>query len=91
MSSYRRKPAEIVDGDTFKLHKSIQGKKYVRLARIDTPEEGQFGYEKAMNQLKGMIGGKRVKIKPVTVGRRIIADVWADGKHVNQRMKDRGW
>ncbi|WP_414837125.1 thermonuclease family protein [Candidatus Nanohalococcus occultus] len=87
----RRKPKKIVDGDTFKLHQSLKGKRYVRLSGIDTPEKGQFGYEKAKNQLKGMIGGKKVTIKPEAVKRRVIAEVYADGKSVNKRMKKRGW
>lgn len=91
MASYRRKPAKIIDGDTFKLYKPVRGKNFVRLANVSTPEKGQFGYEKALNQLKGMIGGRRLTIKPVAVRRRVIAQVWADGKNVNARMQDRGW
>ena len=87
--TYRRKPKSIVDGDTFKLYKAIQGKNYVRLANVDTPEKGQFGYKKAKNRLAGMIGGKRVTIKPVHIGRRVIAEVVADGQSVNQRMRNR--
>lgn len=89
--STRRKPKRIVDGDTFELHQSLKGKKYIRLSGIDTPEKGQFGYKKAKNQLKGMIGGKKVTIKPQDVGRRVIAEVYADRKSVNKRMKERGW
>ena len=89
--SYRRKPRKIIDGDTFMLYKPVKGKKYVRLSGVNTPEKGQYGYKKAMNQLKGMIGGRTVTIKPVAVRRRLIAQVIADNMSVNQRMKQRGW
>lgn len=89
--SYRRKPTRILDGDTFRVHKPVKRKRHVRLAGVDTPEKGQFGYGKAMRQLRGMIGGKRVTIKPVAVRRRVIAEVVADGKSVNARMQQRGW
>lgn len=89
--STRRKPKRILDGDTFELHQTLKGKKHVRLSGIDTPEKGQFGYKKAKNQLKGMIGGKKVTIKPQAVRRRVIAEVYADNKSVNKRMKQRGW
>lgn len=89
--SSRRKPQKIIDGDTFKLYQNLKGKRFVRLAGVDTPEKGQFGYQKAKNQLKGMIGGRTVTIKPQDIGRRIIAEVYADGKSVNNRMKERGW
>ncbi|MFB6216438.1 MAG: thermonuclease family protein, partial [Candidatus Aenigmatarchaeota archaeon] len=85
IATYQRKPAKILDGDTFKLHKTIQGKKFVRLAGVSTPERGQSGFEKARNQLRGMVGGKRVTIKPVDIGRRVIAHVIADGESVNRR------
>lgn len=89
--STRRKPKTIIDGDTFELHQSLKGKRYVRLAGVNTPEKGQFGYKKAKNQLKGMIGGRTVTVKPQAVRRRVIAEVYADGKSVNRRMRERGW
>jgi len=89
--STRRKPKRILDGDTFSLHQSLEGKEHVRLAGVETQEKGQFGYHKAKNQLKGMIGGKTVTIKPQALKRRVIAEVYADGKSVNRRMRERGW
>lgn len=78
MKTYRRNPQKTVDGDTFKVQKPIRGEQYVRLANVNTPEKHQFGGEKATRILSGMIGG-----------RRVIAEVIADRKSVNQRMRDR--
>jgi len=89
--SYRRKVKKIIDGDTFEIYRSILGKRFVRLENVNTPEKGQFGYMKAKNQLKGMIGGRTVTIKPVAVRRRLIAEVIADRKSVNKRMRKRGY
>lgn len=89
--SFGRKVKSIVDGDTFTISKAIYGKNYVRLANVDTPEKGNAEYMKAKRQLQGMIGGKTVTIKPVNVKRRVIAEVYADGKSVNKRMRERGW
>lgn len=89
--TYRRKVKKTVDGDTFEISKPIMGKRFVRLSGIDTPEKGQFGYSKAKNQLRGMVGGKTVTIRPVDVGRRVIASVTANRRSVNRRMKSRGW
>jgi len=88
---YRRKVKRIWDGDTIELFRPIEGKKFVRLANVKAPEKGQFGYMKAKNQLKGMIGGRTVTIKPVAVRRRLIAEVIADRKSVNKRMRERGY
>lgn len=89
MKTYRRTRQKTVDGDTFKVQKPIKGKQYVRLANVNAPEKHQFGGERATRMLSDMIGGRRVTIKPVDVGRRVIAEVVADRKSVNQRMRDR--
>ena len=85
--SYRRKVKKVIDGDTFEIYRPILGKTFVRLANVDAPEKGQFAYMKAKNRLKGMIGGKVVTIKPVAVMERLIAEVVADRKSVNKRMR----
>ena len=89
--SYRRKPKGIVDGDTFELYKPIMGKKFVRLSDINTPEKGQRGYKKAKNQLRDIIGDKTITIRPKAVRRRLIAEVIANRKSVNKRMKRKGY
>ncbi len=92
MASTRRKVKRVVDGDTFELHRSLNGSKYVRLANVNAPEKGAVGGRKATNVLRGMIGGKTVTIKPK--GRsdgRTVGDVVADRKSVNKRLKRRGY
>jgi len=89
--NYRRKVKRVLDGDTIELFKPIEGKKFVRLSNVQAPEQGQFGYKKAKNQLKGMVGGKTITINPVAVRRRLIAEIIADRKNINKRMRDRGY
>lgn len=46
----------IVDGDTFDIAAGYR----IRLADVDTPEQGEYGYEQAGNYLNQMIFGKTV-------------------------------
>ncbi len=92
VNSSRRKVKRIVDGDTFELHRELNGSKYVRLANVNAPERGSPGGAKAMHQLRGMIGGRTVTVNPR--GRsygRVVADVTCDWASVNKRMKKRGY
>lgn len=84
----RRKVKRVVDGDTFELHKPLNGSKFVRLSGVNAPEKHQFGGQKATNRLRGMVGGKTVTVKPE--GRsynRVVAEVISDRKSVNKRLK----
>lgn len=72
----RRKVKRIIDGDTFIVGRKIGNTNRIRLAGINAPAKHQFGGKKAMNRLRGLIGGKIVTIVPV--GRsynRIVAKV----------------
>ncbi len=74
MKSVRRKVQKVIDGDSFKVHRRVQGSQYVRVSGLNTPERGQRGYMAAKIRL-GRITGKTVTIRPVgksygrTVGR----------------------
>lgn len=74
----------VIDGDTFETTNRT-----VRLEDVDTPEAGQLGAEEATNALKGLISGKFVNIdvKAHDTYRRAVAQVWVDGKSVNDFMK----
>ena len=84
----RRKVKRIIDGDTFIVSRKIGNTNRIRLAGVDAPERYQFGGKKAMNRLRGLIGGKTVTIVPV--GRsfnRIVANIRKNRKSVNKRLK----
>lgn len=82
-----RRVEKIIDGDTFKVYRSVNGSRYIRIAGINTPEKWQYGYSSAKQKLSGIIGGKVVTIEPV--GRsygRTVAHVSRYG-NITRRMK----
>lgn len=52
--------AAVVDGDTLRCESVENENGRVRLARIDTPERGEAGFEEASRALTGLIKGRRV-------------------------------
>lgn len=52
--------AVVVDGDTLRCGNVEDANGRVRLARIDTPERGQPGFEEAGAALRAMIEGRTV-------------------------------
>lgn len=89
----RRKVTGIFDGDTIKVARKIEGIDVIRLANVNAPEKGRPRGDRAKNELRGMVGGKTVTIKPVAVDPygRLVAEVIADRKSVNKRMRERGY
>ncbi len=81
--SYRRTIQEVIDGNTFRVRRRVEGSRYIRVAGLSSPEEGEAGFEKAKKRL-GRIKGKVVTIRPLarTSGRRTIARVIYDGKNI---------
>lgn len=61
----RRTVTGVVDGDTFKVARSLSGSRYIRLAGVNAPEKGRFGYGQAKRRLANAVGGKTVSLKPV--------------------------
>ena len=80
--SVRRKVQEVIDGDTFKVRKSVEGSQYIRIAGINAPEKGQKGYAEAKKKLK-KLEGETVTIKPKgkSYG-RTVAEVIHKGKKI---------
>ena len=64
MAILRRKVQKIIDGDTFKVHRSVGGSQYIRVADVNAPERGRKGYDSAKRRLSRMTG-KTVSIRPV--------------------------
>ena len=82
----REKVTGVLDGDTFN---TSSRKNPVRLAKVDTPEKGQPGYQKAKQALQRMIGGKDVTVdtKARDSYGRSVANVKVGGRSVNKAMK----
>ncbi|WP_419939196.1 thermonuclease family protein [Candidatus Palauibacter sp.] len=88
MSTNRTKEyvTNVLDGDTFETSSSLPD---VRLEGVDTPEQGEPGYLEAKAALKRLILDRFVDIETKArdiYGRRV-AQVWVDGRSVNQAMK----
>lgn len=83
-SSTRRKVKRVIDGDTFELHRPLQGTKRVRIANMNAPEVGRPGSKIATDKLRRKIEGKHVTIKPVAKDKygRIVADVIKNRKKI---------
>ena len=90
----------VVDGDT--LHVRIPGSptpdERVRLLRVNTPERGQPGYERATACLIALTAGKRVELEWERSGvaerdefGRLLAYVHAGGAHVNEEVVRQGF
>ena len=73
----------VQDGDTFRITKQD----WIRLARYDSPDEVLAIYDKAKQLLSSLILDKEIIYEPVgeSYG-RIIAEVWQDGKNINDIM-----
>lgn len=90
--SYRRTVTRVIDGDTFMVARRIGKFNIIRLANVNAPSKRTAAGMEAMWVLRGMIGGRVVTIRPVgTSYNRIVAEVFAGGKSVNRRMRDRGY
>ena len=90
----------VVDGDT--LHVRIPGSptpdERVRLLRVNTPERGKPGYERATACLIALTAGKRVELEWERSGvaerdeyGRLLAYVHADGALVNEELVRQGF
>ena len=82
----KEKVTKVVDGDTFF---TASRKRPVRLAKVDTPEKGERGYQKATNALRSLIKGEEVLIDTVardTYGRSV-ANVKIGRNSVNKAMQ----
>lgn len=90
-NSVRRKidPNKIIDGDTFRTTKPINGENRIRIADFYAPEINQSGGKVAKNKLIRLVGNKTVTIKPKAKDRwgRIIADVYVNNQDVKKQLK----
>ncbi|MBP6060521.1 MAG: hypothetical protein KA515_00760, partial [Candidatus Pacebacteria bacterium] len=54
--------SQVFDGDTFKLADNTT----VRIADIDTPEQGECFYQESKDALKKLIEGKEVELRKIS-------------------------
>ena len=88
MAGYNAICEYIEDGDTFRTTK----KNWIRLARYDAPQQGEPGYDGAKQLLFSIILNKAIEYDPVSESYdRIVAEVWRDGKNVNDLMINSGY
>lgn len=62
---FKAKVVGIQDGDTVILSGRGRTPKYVRIAGLNAPEKGQFGYSKAKRSLSQKVLGRTMTFKPV--------------------------
>ena len=73
----------VQDGNTFRITKQ----EWIQLARYDSPDEVESNYDKAKQLLSSLILDKEIVYESVgeSYG-RIVAEVWQDGKNINDIM-----
>ena len=81
---FRATVKEVIDGDTFKTGNII------RLENVDAPELDQAGGQEAQRKLEELILNKEVVYEEQARDDygRIIAQVWINGKNVNDAMNE---
>ncbi len=87
----KRTVDKVIDGDTFRVKRKVNGSNYIRLPGFDAPEINTRGGQLAKNRLTRAIG-KNVTIQPR--GRsygRVVADVRHNRKNVSKTMKKYGY
>ena len=87
----KRKVDKIIDGDTFRVKRKVNGSNYIRLANVDAPELNTRAGKVAKARLRKVLG-KNVNL--ITRGRsysRVVADVRNGRRSVNRQMRKYGY
>ncbi len=87
----KRKIDKVIDGDTFRVKRKVNGSNYVRLANVNAPEINDRGGQTAKARLKRALGSDA---NITTSGRsygRVVAVVRNGRKNVNKKMKGYGY
>jgi endonuclease YncB( thermonuclease family) len=81
----------VADGDSFRARIQGVGMEF-RLYAIDAPERDQAYAKQSREALQSLLGKHELVMVFIDIDRygRIIADVWADGVHVNRELVARG-
>lgn len=92
MFTYQAEIYRVVDGDTVDamvdLGFKIYTKQRIRLARIDTPERGQPGYDEATDRLSELVLNKRVRLVTTRASKwgYFLGELYVDDASVNSIM-----
>ncbi len=88
----RRTVDKVVDGDTFRVKRKVNGSHFVRITGIDTPEKGERGYYAAKQGLQQVLGRGPVTVRPVgkSYG-RVVAKVTVQRRDVSRSMRRKGY
>jgi len=85
----RRKVIGVIDGDTIRVARKIDGTNKIRLAGFNAPELHQSGGQEAKRILSRLVNGKEVTIHPK--GRsydRIVADIIINRKSAARKLRE---
>jgi len=76
--------SRVIDGDTIVLN----GYERLRVACIDTPERGEYGFDAATRKTRQLVGGKRVSVRRITTDRygRTVGEVIVNGTNLGQEL-----
>ncbi len=79
---------KVLDGDTFRVKRKVNGSNFIRLEKVNTPEKRQSGYKQSKSTLKNKIEGKKVTITTSTKGHfgRPIAKVTQNRTNISKLM-----
>lgn len=92
MHEYRATVINVVDGDTIDaevdLGFKIETKQRLRLARVDTPERGQKGYDEAKDFVIHCVFKKPVRIKTEKISKwgHYIAEVFVEERNLSDML-----
>lgn len=92
MHEYRANVLHVVDGDTIDaevdLGFKIETKQRLRLARVDTPERGQNGYDEAKEFVNHCILQKEVVLKTEKISKwgYYLAEVFIEGRNLSDML-----
>ncbi len=87
----KRKVDKVIDGDTFRVKRKVDGSNYVRLANVNAPEINARGGQTAKARLKTALGSNaNITTRGRSYG-RVVADVRSGRRSVNKKMKSYGY
>lgn len=96
--TYNAQIVRVIDGDSLEVIVDcgfrLSIRTPVRLAHINTPELNQAGGSAAKQHLSAIIGGTSTVMrtfKPYDKYGRWLAEVYVDGRNINQQMVDDGY
>jgi len=84
---------KVLDGDTIKVKKSINGTRYIRIPKVDTPEKGERGYSQAKQFTNKLLRDKKITLDPIKKDKygRLVANVFQKGRSVSKILKKKGY